>query len=61
MIGQHGHIRVGLLQRGLCVSRFHQHQRIGRRQFRQQAEILPLQKGLQRAGLAVRFGLLRQL
>ena len=61
MIGQCGYIRAGLLQRGLRVSRFHQHQRIGRRQFRQQAGVLPLQKGLQCAGLAVRFGLLRQL
>ena len=61
MIGQHGHIRVGLLQRGQRMSRFHQHQRIGRRQLRQQAGVLPLQKGLQCAGLAVRFGLLRQL
>lgn len=60
-IGQRGHIRVGLLQRGQRVSRFHQHQRIGRRQLRQQAGVLPLQKGLQCAGLAVRFGLLRQL
>ena len=61
MIGQRGHIRVGLLQRGQRMSRFHQHQRIGRRQLRQQAGVLPLQKGLQCAGLAVRFGLLRQL